>query len=160
MKEHGLYIIKKSFLILITEMGGVCDMEKDNHRPVYCCIKDSKYEGLYWAIPTSDLSHRTEAQIEKYNKFIALPDNDLRSCYYHIGKTTKKALFKVSSCFPITEEYVDHEFVSQGVHVIIRRAETVTELERKLRKILAFESRRPNYFPQHITDIKNKLLNP
>ena len=32
------------------------------------------------------------------------------------------------------------------------------EIERKLKRILAFESRRPNYFKQHITDIKNYLI--
>lgn len=86
------------------------------------------------------------------------PDDDLRSCYYHIGRTTKESLYKISSCFPITEKYIDHEFTSCEKHVIIRRAETVNEIERKLRRILAFESRRPNYFKQHISDIKAHLV--
>jgi len=93
-----------------------------------------------------------------YIIFNSININDLRSCYYHIGRTTKPALYKISSCYPITEKYIDHEFISCEKHVIIRRAETIKELERKLKRILAFESRRPNYFKQHITEIKNYLI--
>lgn len=159
MKEHGLYIIRKEFLELVHKLGGDCDYYNGNKRPIYCCIKDNKIDGLYWAIPTSDISHRKDEQKAYYEKCLEKPDSDLRSCYYHIGRTTKDAVYKVSSCYPITAKYIDHEFNSCGKHVIIRRAETVNELERKLKRILAFESRKPNYFQQHITDIKNYLLN-
>lgn len=158
MKEHGLYIIKKEFLKLVHKIGGDCDYYNGNKRPVYCCIRDNKYEGLYWAIPTSDMNHRDDGQKAYYQKCLEKPDNDLRSCYYHIGRTTKEALYKVSSCYPITSKYIDHEFSSCGKHVVVRRAETINELERKLKRILAFESRKPNYFHQHITDIKEYLL--
>jgi hypothetical protein len=158
MKEHGLYIVKKEYLELVQSLGGDCDYYNGNKRPVYCCIKDQIVAGLYWAIPTSDLNHRNRNQQTYYEFCLQQPETDLRSCYYHIGRTTKDALYKISSCYPITEKYIDHEFVSCGVHVIVRRAETVKEIERKLKRILAFESRRPNYFNQHITDIKNYLL--
>ncbi len=158
MKEHGLYIIKKEFLDLVKSLGGDCDYHNGNKRPVYCCIKDKLIEGLYWAIPTSDVTHRTDGQLEYYEKCLQTSDTDLRSCYYHVGRTTKPALYKISSCYPITDKYIDHEFLSCGTHVVVRRAETVKELERKLKRILAFESRKPNYFPQHISDIKNHLI--
>ncbi len=158
MTEHCLFIVKQSFIDLLSSLGSEIDTEKGTKRPVYCCLKDSKINGLYWAIPTSDLAHRSQKQIEKYNDYINKDKNDLRSCYYHIGRTTKPALFKISSCFPITEQYIDHEYVSCGKVVVLKNTILVSELERKLRKILAFESTRPNYFSQHITNIKNKLL--
>ncbi len=158
MTEHGLYIIKKEYLELVKSLGGDCDYNNGDKRPIYCCIKDNKIEYLYWAIPTSDLKHRTNEQKMYYEKCLEMPNEDLRSCYYHIGRTTKPALYKISSCYPITEKYIDHEFISCEKHVIVRRAETIKELERKLKRILAFESRRPNYFKQHITEIKNYLI--
>ncbi len=158
MKEHGLYIIKKEFLELVHKLGGDSDYDNGNKRPVYCCIKDNRIDGLYWAIPTSNIDHRNGKQKAYYEKCIEMPERDLRSCYYHIGRTTKEALYKVSSCYPITEKYIDYEFSSCGKHVVIRRAETVRELERKLKRILAFETRKPNYFRQHITDIKEYLV--
>ena len=33
-----------------------------------------------------------------------------------------------------------------------------TEINRKFKRILAVENRKPNYFRQHITDIKNYLI--
>ena len=158
MTEHGLFILKQSFLDLLVSLGAECDTEKGMKRPVYCCLKDSVVEGLYWAIPTSDLAHRSAEQIAKYNEYMQKGKDDLRSCYYHIGRTTKPALFKISSCFPVIENYVDHEYTSCGKVVVLKNAMLVSELERKLRKILAFESTRPNYFSQRITDIKAALL--
>lgn len=158
MKEHGLYLVKKEFLELIHTIGGDCDGISGYKRPVYCCIKDNKIPKLYWAVPTSDLSHRNNEQKEYYYKCLSKPDHDLRSCYYHIGRTTKEALYKISSCYPITESYIDREFSSCGKHVVVRKAETINEIERKLKRILAFEARNPNYFKQHITDIKSYLL--
>lgn len=158
MKEHGLYIIKDDFLKIIRNLGGDCDYQSGNKRPVYCCTKDKKIDNLYWAIPTSDISHRSPEQQNYYEACLKRPDKDLRSCYYHKGRTTKEALYKISSCFPITDKYIDHEYTSCGIHVIVKRAESVNEIERKLKRILAFESRKPNYFKQHITDIKNYLI--
>jgi hypothetical protein len=143
---------------LILKLGGVSDIESGNKRPTYCCIKDNKIDGIYWAIPTSDLAHRTNEQIQKYNKFIGLPNNDLRSCYYHIAKTTKESLYKVSSCFPVTDKYIDHEYTTFGKHVIMQNKTDVAEIERKLRKILSMEFRKNNYFPQHISDIRTYLI--
>ena len=159
MKEHGLYIIKQEFFDMIVSLGGECDIDSGNKRPVYCCIKDKRIDGLYWAVPTSDIAHRSQEQVDKINMFLSLPETDLRSCYYYIGRTTRPAVYKISSCFPITDKYIDHEFTTNGQHVIIRRKEHVDAIEQKLRRILAFESRRPNYFSQRITDVKQYLLN-
>lgn len=158
MVERGLYIIKDLYFDLLKKLGGAWDDEDRGKRPIYCCFEDRNIKGLYWAVPTSDLNHRNEKQIKKYNDFISKPSRDLRSCYYSIGSTTKKAVYKISSCFPITEKYIDHAFVSNGKHVIIRNNKAVKDIEKKLRRILAFESRRNNYFPQHITSIKNYLI--
>lgn len=158
MVEHGLYIIKSEMFDLISSLGGECDMRKGSSRPTYCCLKDNKIEGLYWAIPTSDISHRSPEQITKYKKFISLPKSDLRSCYYVIWKTTKPAIYKISSCFPVLESYVERPFTSYGQPVVMKRREKIMEIETKLKRILAFEANRPDYFPQKITTLKNHLL--
>lgn len=159
MREHGLYVIKKNFFSVISSLGGDCDMNNGTKRPVYCCIQDSKIDKLFWAIPTSDLSHRSAEQMQKIHKYISLPNDDMRSCYYHIGRTTRDAIYKISSCFPVTDKYIDHEFTTNGKHVIIQRKEFISEIDRKLKRILAFEAREPNYFKQRITDIKTFLIN-
>lgn len=158
MIEHGLYIIKKEYFELLESIGCECDKNDGEKRPVYCCFKDNKIADLYWAIPTSDFNHREKYQIEKFYNYTHKSLDDLRSCYYYIGFTTKKAVYKISSCFPIIDKYIDHEFTSNGTHVIIKNKKAIHELDIKLRRILAFENNNNNYFPQHITDIKNALL--
>ena len=155
MIENGLYVVKRELLEVIKSLGGDCDINNGDKRPVFCCLKDNKIEGLYWAIPTSDLSHRDNRQQQFY---LSCSNKDLRSCYYHIAKTTKDALYKISSCYPITEKYIDHEFVSNGKHVIMCKQDDINEIRRKFKRILSMEFRKPNYFPQHITDIRNYLV--
>lgn len=128
MIENGLYVIKRELLEVINELGGYCDIVNGNKRSVFCCLKDTKIDGLYWAIPTSDLSHRKDGQREYYQTCLACPDKDLRSCYYHIAKTTKDALYKISSCYPITEKYIDHPFISNNVHVVMKRQDDINEI--------------------------------
>lgn len=158
MVENGLYIINQSYFDMVKGIGADIDDADASRRPVYCCVKDKTVPGIYWAIPTTDWSHRSKEQQQKYEDCISKPESDLRHNYYHIAYTTKKAVYKISSCFPVTESYVDHEFISQGKHVVLKNKKEVEEIKNKLRKILAFESRNNNYFSQHITDIKNALI--
>lgn len=71
MKENSFYLIDNSYIKLINNLGGKYGDSKQ--RPIYCCIKDKNINGLFWAIPTSDISHRTQNQIAKYNNYIQLP---------------------------------------------------------------------------------------
>lgn len=158
MVENGLYVVKREILEIISSLGGDCDINHGDKRPVFCCLKDNKVDGLYWAIPTSDIAHRKDKQKDFYQFCLSLPDSDLRSCYYHIAKTTKDALYKISSCYPIIEKYVDHEFISNNKHVIMKKKQDIIEIRRKMKRILSMESKRPNYFPQHITDLKCHLI--
>ncbi len=158
MVENGLYIIKKEYFEMIRTLGGEIDDPDAYKRPTFCCFKDNKVDGLYWAIPTSDLEHRKQSQIEKYKKYIELSERDLRSSYYHIAKTTKEALYKISSCFPITEKYIDYEFTTNGTHVVMRSKKDIESINRKMRKILAFESRKQDHFIQKISTIKSFLI--
>jgi hypothetical protein len=40
----------------------------------------------------------------------------------------------------------------------MKKQDDISEIRRKFKRILSMEFRKPNYFPQHITDIKNYLL--
>jgi hypothetical protein len=58
----------------------------------------------------------------------------------------------------VIEKYVDHEFTTNGVHVVMQSKEDIAEIERKLRSVLALEFRKTNYFPQRISDIRKALI--
>ena len=156
MDENGFYIIKDEFIDIINnKIGGKYNDKKQ--RPIYCCIKDKNIIGLYWAIPTSDLSHRSKKQIEKYKKYENLPKKDIRSCYYHVGYTNKPAIYKVSNSFPVTDEYIERVYESKGKPLVLKNKTEINLLRKKLLRILSYENLFPNRLEQHITDIKNYL---
>lgn len=157
MIEHGIYFGKEEFYELIRSIGGQWNDSKE--RPLVCMMKSSSVEDLYWAIPVGNWDHRTTEAKERINRFMNYPDEDLRSCYYHVGNTDVHSIFFISDIVPITDAFIEREYIdryTQNIY-IIKNKRLLSELERKIRRILAFEQNRPNYFRQHITDILNAL---
>lgn len=156
MIENGFYKIKTQYLDLIERLGGTYRDNKE--RPVLCCIEDKYINGLFYAIPTSDLSHRNDHQIEKIERLVGLPDRDIRSSWYHIGHTNKPAIYKISNCLPLSNKYIDCEYISKGKHLILADKKEIAIIRRKLARILFAESKNHNKFEQHITDIRNYVV--
>lgn len=155
MIENGFYILDKSYAELIKRFSGEFDDPKT--RPIYCCIEDRNVKGLYWLIPTSDLSHRTPQQIQKYAELSQV--RDIRQAYYHIGHTTKPAIFKISKVLPVTDKYISHEYKMQGCHLIMQDKKQIAEIKEKLQRILSYEALHPDRLEQKITTVKNFLCN-
>lgn len=102
--------------------------------------------------------HRTKEQQERIQMYLNFPENDIRSCYYHLGRTTAKSIFFISDAIPIIDKYIDEEHVgADKKHFIIKNSKLSSELERKLFRILSIENSKPNSFRQHITDVYNYL---
>ena len=118
MLENGFYKIKQEYIDLIHELGGVYKDAKA--RPIFCCFEDKYIKGLYWGIPTSDISHRTPEQVEKIKEYCSLDEKaDIRWAYYYIGKTNRPALYRISSAFPVIKEYIEEAYISQNQHLIL-----------------------------------------
>lgn len=154
MKENGFYKIKPEFIDLIIELGGKYADSKE--RPIFCCIEDAHIENLYWAIPTSDLSHHSKEQIEKIQRWCS--ETSIRSSYNHIGYTNRPAIYKISNCFPITEKYIDTAYISQGQPLVLKNKKEIGTIRTKLYRILFDESIHPNKYEQHITELQNFLV--
>ena len=157
MIERGLYYATPEFSKMIQSVGGTWNDTK--HRPMVCLIKSSEHPDLYWAIPMGKLNHRNQAQQQRLDFYLNLPERDIRSCYYHIGRTSSQSIFFISDAIPITDKYIDGIHVGgDQKHYIIKNKKLIAELERKLFRILSLENSRKNHFRQHITDVKNFLL--
>ena len=62
--------------------------------------------------------------------------------------------------FTKEDKYIDRSYIntySKTPHTI-KNKKLINELTRKAKRILSFEYQNPNYYRQHITDIKNYLL--
>ena len=157
MIERGLYYANADFAALIKSVGG--EWNDTKHRPIVCLIKSTENEHLFWAIPMGNLKHRTEEQQKRIEYYMNLPVDDIRSCFYHIGRTTNRSIFFISDAIPIIDKYIDSEHVGPNkLHYIIKNSKLIAELERKLFRILSVENADKNHFRQHITDVKIKLL--
>ena len=157
MIERGLYYATTEFTSLIKSVGG--EWNDTKHRPIVCLIKSTEHEHLYWAIPMGNLNHRTDEQQDRLNYYLNLPANDIRSCFYHIGRTTNRSIFFISDAIPITDKYIESEHIGADKrHYVIKNPKLISELERKLFRILSVENADKNHFRQHITDVKLKLL--
>ena len=151
MKQSGFYKLSWRYIYLVKDCGGT--YKDDKERPIYCCIQDRDCADIYWAIPTSTISNRTSAQLNRIKMLCDLPDRDIRSCYYHIGHTNRPAIYKISNALPITESFINSEYISQGSHLILRDKKLIAELKRKLSRILFDEKRHPNKYEQHISSL-------
>ena len=157
MITRGLYYTNSDFQRMIRSVGG--EWNDIKHRPIVCLVKSSEDDELYWAIPMGKLNHRTPEQQARINTYLSKPDSDIRSCFYHIGRTSSKSIFFISDAIPITQKYIDGIHVgADSKHYIIKNAPLIAELERKLYRILSSENANPNSFRQHISDVKKYLL--
>ena len=157
MVERGLYYATADFAQMIKDNGGTWNDTK--HRPIVCLIKSKEHDRLYWAVPMGKLNHRDDAGRKRLDFYLNLPERDIRSCYYHIGRTSSQSIFFISDAIPITDKYIDGIHVGgDNQHYIIKNKNLVSELERKLFRILSVENTKNNSFRQHITDVKHFLL--
>ena len=155
MQSGFYYIIKDEFFDRFTVLGSKFKYNKGASRPTFCCFEDAIYKGLFWAIPTGTIEGK---DMERIKSFIALDEKDIRHAYYHIGYTNRKAIFYISSAFPVTEKYVLREYTTNGVPLEMKRTSLRDDIRKKLLKILTFENRNPNKLETHITNVKTVLI--
>ena len=158
MIKNAMYFGKRDLYNFIKRVGGEWNDTKD--RPIFCCIESLEHKGLYWAIPVGNYNHRDASAKRRINNFINLPPENIASCYYHIGQTTIKSIFFISDVIPVIDKYIERGYINNytaSIH-IVKNKTLISELENKLKRILAYENSNPNFFRQHITDVKNELL--
>lgn len=158
MEEHSIYYGKNEFYDIIRNLGGSWNDSKE--RPILCLIKLSENDNIYWAIPMGNLDHRNQQAKERIQKFLNYKESDIRSCYYHVGRTDVNSIFFISDIVPITEKYIERSYIGKYTSkpYVIKNKKLLGELLRKAKRILSWENAKPNFYRQHITDIKNYLI--
>ena len=61
---------------------------------------------IYWTIPIGNLNHRYEKAKIRSENYLKLDKKDIRSYFYHIGKTTVKSIFFISGIIPVVDKYI------------------------------------------------------
>lgn len=156
MKEYSMYFLKNEFYETIRSVGGEWNDTKE--RPVICLLKIDNSD-IYYAIPVGKWEHRDEKAQKRILSYINSPSKSLQSNFYHVGNTTTKSIFFISDVVPITDKYIERDYLGYDNKIYtVMNSNLRNELTRKLKRILRQERLHPNYFRQHITDMKNYLL--
>jgi len=117
MEINGIYFAKREFYQIIRDIGGVWNDSKE--RPIVCLLKMDDTD-IYCAIPMGNLNHRSEKAKERLDFCLNIEESDIRSCFYHIGKTTTDTIFFISDVDPIKEIYIDREYLGfNNIHYVV-----------------------------------------
>jgi hypothetical protein len=155
MIQNGMYYMTDEYKELVKSIGGQWNDTKK--RPMACVLQSTENPDIFWAIPVGKVNHRDEQALNRIRTFMEY--RDIRGPYYHIGRTTNKSIFFISDAVPITDKYIlePHYDINKKPYVI-KNPKLLLELNKKLKRILNWENSRPNYFRQHMTDVKKYLL--
>ena len=138
MIERGLYYATDEFSQMIRSVGGTWNDTK--RRPIVCLIKSDENPNLYWAIPMGKLNHRKKCHAAKASEclYLNLPRRDIRSCYYPTLVVLLPAPYSLSATpSPLLINTLMGSIpVSDHRHYIIKNRLLISELERKLFRIL------------------------
>lgn len=127
MISNGFYIIKDEYFDLANDK--YLKQNKGQNRPHYYSVY---YKEYYWMIPLS-------SQIVKYQNIIDKRLKSNKSCdILHIAKLDngKRSVFLIQDIFPITEKYIDREFLMFGKPFVLTSESLINELERKAKKTI------------------------
>ena len=156
MVENGVYIIKESYFIKFEKLGSRFKDNKSGRRPTFCCIQDKFHKEIFWAIPTSKITN--DKNMKRIEEYVNAKTSNIKSSFYHIGKTNRPCIFCISSCFPIIDDYIEREYTINGKHLIINNNNQNKIVKTKLKRILKAENMNPNRFETKISMIKQVLL--
>jgi len=107
IKETGLYTLREDYFRSFPQYSW--DYNKDGKRPYYYAITDK--HGFLWMIPITTKVEKVRAKIEREEARRGKGNCD----FYHIGKIAgQERGFKISDMFPITEEYILHNYAIEN----------------------------------------------
>lgn len=116
--ESGLYVIKQSYFDRFADRGL---MWNKNGRPNYYAWRDKS--GVIWMVPLS-------TQVEKYKaKHNEILGHGKQSFFAFGSIGGQERVFLIWNMFPVTEHYIDHAYTVNGKPYIVKREETVREVE-------------------------------
>ena len=128
MIERGFYIIKDEFFHDMNDpyLKG----NKEANRPHYYCFRE-KDTKLFWMIPLS-------SRIDKYKKIMNKKIESGKPCdIIHIMKLDngKESVFLIQDMFPISENYIEREYMIGQNHLRVTSEKSAIEIEKKAKKV-------------------------
>lgn len=155
LQEKTFYFIKNKYFQDFPDKGLMQNHETINGekhgRPCFYALKDRVNPNIYWLIPIS-------SKVKKYTDIYNHKIKKFKSCdTLHFGKVLgEKRVFLIQNMCPITEKYIEEQYVVSGKKVIIDN-KLERDLLRKVNKIYSLNNRINILFP-NVKKIKQELI--
>jgi len=81
IEKNGIYFVTGIKEIVLSVGGQFNDVKE---RPIVALMQSHEIPEIFWGIPVGDLSHRSQDQLNRIQKYLNYPKDDIRSCFYHI----------------------------------------------------------------------------
>jgi hypothetical protein len=136
LKNSGVYTIKEEFFE--KHQDKYLSENRGTGRPYYYVYKDKKIDGIYWLIP---MSTKLEKAINKINTQYG--GNEEKCPFYVINTQQKKSVFLIGNVFPITEKYIESEFIETLTNkpLVIKDTKLIQKIEKKTAKYINYSMR-------------------
>lgn len=102
------------------------------------------------------------SRIDKYRRIMEKKEKAGKPCdILYIVKLddSRESVFLIQDMFPITEEYIEREYIIAGNHLMLTSEHTVREIEQKARKVMGMLKRGIKFTPTQpdVMEILEKL---
>ena len=90
------------------------------------------------------------SRIDKYRRIMEKKEKAGKPCdILYIVKLddSRESVFLIQDMFPITEEYIEREYIIAGNHLMLTSEHTVREIEQKARKVIGMLKRGIKFTP-------------
>lgn len=90
------------------------------------------------------------SRVDKFKKIIEMKEKAGKSCdILHIVKldNSRENVFLIQDMFPITEEYIEHEYTFAGNHLMLTSEHTAKTIEQKAKKVIGMLKRGVKFMP-------------
>lgn len=142
--NHGIYLIKDEYFNTFPSANWMWN--KRETRPHYLSVRDA--QGFLWMIPMSSKVESIRAKIAKVEE-----KRGKGNClYYHTGLVAGvERGFIISGMFPVTEQYIAHEYEYHGKAYVVENWDLNAEIYSKAMSYLRL-------LEQHKMRDSNKVL--
>lgn len=129
LKKSGFYLVKNEFFENMQDP--FLPLQKAG-RPIYYCIPDKINKEILWAIPMT-------TRLDKVNKIIEKAGGEDKCKTYVINTVENNSAFNIRDIFPITENYIEREYLKRGKHYVLKNKALIKKIEIKADNMITFK---------------------
>ena len=109
--EGKLYFIKNEFLEKYNPKYHLMENKEEGaKRPTYFCFRDKLDKNILWFVP---MSSKYDKYLKVYNEIKTKRRIEPNNFVFARNLAGKKAVFLIQNMFPVTEKYIESQYIKK-----------------------------------------------